>query len=276
MENEDDIDTEALQAQIDLSMSFAQDLVSSWVKPSTKPSNNSYAKNLEAELRDIMRRPPRYVIFLKPSLLLVLTKGHVRLGVGAVIPESSAGSSRDAARLKGRLIGKGNKREREDEDELKKKGSDENDDENEESRGGAIRKKQRLDPFSGRSGLTGKKRGIKSEVNGLAANQSTSNPSQRKAVADAVNLKLGGSSDELDTLMTAVSPESPSQPKKKKKRKKRSSGTDGPSGHPVDQLWPGTSSPHSSPKTSRPEHGEQAVLSGNVYHSLPRRFLTAL
>jgi hypothetical protein len=56
MADEDDLDTEALQAQIDLSMSFAQDLVSSWVKPyktSSKP------KNFEDELKEYMRRPPR-------------------------------------------------------------------------------------------------------------------------------------------------------------------------------------------------------------------------
>jgi hypothetical protein len=55
---EEDIDTEALQAQIDLSLSYAQNLVSSWVKPSTKPTKNS-SRALEAELKEYMRRPPR-------------------------------------------------------------------------------------------------------------------------------------------------------------------------------------------------------------------------
>jgi hypothetical protein len=57
--NEDEIDTEALQAQIDLSMSFAQNLVSSWVKPSRKLSNRN--RDVEAELKEYMRRPPRWL-----------------------------------------------------------------------------------------------------------------------------------------------------------------------------------------------------------------------
>lgn len=55
---EEDIDNETLQAQIDLSLSFAQNLVASWVKPSNKPSKNS-SRALEAELKEYMRRPPR-------------------------------------------------------------------------------------------------------------------------------------------------------------------------------------------------------------------------
>lgn len=56
---EEDIDNETLQAQIDLSLSFAQNLVSSWVKPAKNPTKNS-SRALEAELKEIMRRPPRY------------------------------------------------------------------------------------------------------------------------------------------------------------------------------------------------------------------------
>ena len=58
MVDEDNIDTEALQAQIDLSMSFTQTLVSSWLKPQ-KASTFSRKRNFEAELRDYMHRPPR-------------------------------------------------------------------------------------------------------------------------------------------------------------------------------------------------------------------------
>lgn len=56
---EEEIDNETLQAQIDLSLSFAQNLVSSWVKPALKPTKNS-SRALEAELKEYMRRPPRY------------------------------------------------------------------------------------------------------------------------------------------------------------------------------------------------------------------------
>lgn len=56
--DEGSLDPEALQAQIDLSMSFAQDLVSSWLDPS-KFSKSSRKQDLEKELTDYMRRPPR-------------------------------------------------------------------------------------------------------------------------------------------------------------------------------------------------------------------------
>lgn len=52
----EDIDTDALQSQIDMSMSLIHDLVSSWVKPSQNVTTNSAAKELE----EYMRRPPRY------------------------------------------------------------------------------------------------------------------------------------------------------------------------------------------------------------------------
>lgn len=58
LENEKDIDTEALQAQIDLSMSFAQDMVSSWVKPHKLPKS-SRRNDLELELKEYMKKPPR-------------------------------------------------------------------------------------------------------------------------------------------------------------------------------------------------------------------------
>lgn len=54
----DSIDTEALQAQIDLSMSFAQGLVSSWMKSHKLPTN-SRKRDLEKELSEYMKRPPR-------------------------------------------------------------------------------------------------------------------------------------------------------------------------------------------------------------------------
>ena len=53
-----DVDLETLQAQIDLSMSVTNDLVSSCIKPSAK-LKSSYNQNLEAELKEYMRRPPR-------------------------------------------------------------------------------------------------------------------------------------------------------------------------------------------------------------------------
>ncbi|KAJ3736540.1 hypothetical protein DFJ43DRAFT_1052679 [Lentinula guzmanii] len=125
MHEEEDIDTEAIQAQIDLSMSVTNDLVSSWIKSSDKPKT-PYNQALEAELKEYMRRPPR-------------------LGVGASVPESTSVSSRETARLKGSLVGKGKKRAREEEGESFNRPT--SDDEG-ESRTGAIRKKPVPNPFT--------------------------------------------------------------------------------------------------------------------------------
>lgn len=121
--DEDAIDLQDLQAQIDLSMSFAQNLVTSWVKP-TQYSQTSRQNDLENEIKEYMRRP-------------------TRLGVGAPIPESQS-LVREAARLKTKLEG-GKKRQREEEGIGTKKPQS---DDEEESRPGAIKKKARVDPFS--------------------------------------------------------------------------------------------------------------------------------
>ena len=66
--DEDAIDAEALQAQIDLSMSFAQNLVSSWIQPhKNRPKKE---KDLGKELSEYMQRPARYdsSFSLKPTL----------------------------------------------------------------------------------------------------------------------------------------------------------------------------------------------------------------
>lgn len=55
---EDDIDLEALQAQIDLSLAHTKELVSSWIKPSA--SSSKTRKNVDKEIEEILRRPPRY------------------------------------------------------------------------------------------------------------------------------------------------------------------------------------------------------------------------
>lgn len=57
MDENEELDLVSLQAQIDMSMSFAQDLVSSWVEPSKVATSRSH--DLEKELKEHMRRPPR-------------------------------------------------------------------------------------------------------------------------------------------------------------------------------------------------------------------------
>ncbi|KAF9028457.1 hypothetical protein BDZ89DRAFT_1133605 [Hymenopellis radicata] len=134
MAGDEDIDLDSLQAQIDLSMSYTHDLVSSWFTPSTSTSSSSTSKRVEKEIFEQMRLPPR-------------------LGVGASISESAAGTSREANKLKSRLLGK--KRPRDSEDGASKLPSDNSDDE--ESRAGAIKKKPRTDPFADGGKSKGKK-----------------------------------------------------------------------------------------------------------------------
>lgn len=61
-EPNNDIDTETLQAQIDLSMAYAQNLIASWLPTSGPMSqSSSRAAEAEADLQAILRRPPRCV-----------------------------------------------------------------------------------------------------------------------------------------------------------------------------------------------------------------------
>lgn len=56
--DDNEISLESLQAQIDMSMSFAQNLVSSWVKPQKK-TGTSQRKELEQQLLEAASRRPR-------------------------------------------------------------------------------------------------------------------------------------------------------------------------------------------------------------------------
>ncbi|KAH8987050.1 hypothetical protein EDB92DRAFT_1877623, partial [Lactarius akahatsu] len=60
-EPNNDIDTETLQAQIDLAMAQAQNLVASWLPASSGSltQSSSRAAEAEAELQALLRRPPR-------------------------------------------------------------------------------------------------------------------------------------------------------------------------------------------------------------------------
>ncbi|KAG6915662.1 hypothetical protein DXG01_010532 [Tephrocybe rancida] len=184
MDDEDSIELEALQAQIDMSMAFAQEMVSSWVKPSRKLPGKSN-RDVEAELKEYMRRPPR-------------------LGVGAAVPEN-ANASRDTVRLKGQLVGKGNKRLREDELEPKEK--EKSDDEG-ESRGAAIKKKARVDPF----GDNKKKKKNKAESTPLA-------PPKSPTLLMAEKAEL----DEVVSMVTegVAGPSTPTATPNRKKRRKK-------------------------------------------------------
>lgn len=70
-DSDSDIDAETLQAQIDMSMAYAQDVVSGWMKASgtlasssaNGSSNGGQGKkrDVEKELEEMMKRPPRCV-----------------------------------------------------------------------------------------------------------------------------------------------------------------------------------------------------------------------
>ncbi|KAI0298925.1 hypothetical protein BC826DRAFT_1102966 [Russula brevipes] len=133
-EPNNDIDTETLQAQIDLSMARAQNLVASWLSASAPSSltrsSSSRAANAEAELQAIIRRPPRRVSCT-----------------------SSKEEERDAPHGKWRRTARGRDRPTRMDRRRKKKN-----DGAEESRAGAIRKRVRVDPFEPGGKKTKKKR----------------------------------------------------------------------------------------------------------------------
>lgn len=59
---DDDIDTEALQAKINMSMSFAEDLVSSWIKAEHRANLSKSTVDAQKLLDEQLRRPPRCVV----------------------------------------------------------------------------------------------------------------------------------------------------------------------------------------------------------------------
>lgn len=58
--NDDATDLSTLQAQIDLSMSVAHDMISSWVKPSKQQVARPKKDDVEEILKEYIHRPPRY------------------------------------------------------------------------------------------------------------------------------------------------------------------------------------------------------------------------
>jgi hypothetical protein len=57
MEADEDIDNDTLQAKVDASLAYVNDMVSSWMKPSKTPASSR--KDVEKEIEQLMRRPPR-------------------------------------------------------------------------------------------------------------------------------------------------------------------------------------------------------------------------
>ena len=234
-EPNNDIDTETLQAQIDLSMAHAQNLVASWLPSSslTHSSSSSRAAEAEAELQTLLRRPPRYV-FLSPlfcSLVRHLFEliSHFRfvffsfflefrLGVGAPLPETSAPAQmRLIQKLQG---GKKHVRNMENgvqdstaasamaNDSNQREGEEEEEDTRAAS---AVRKRSRVvDPFE--SGGKNKKK-MKKVVAEAAETAVEAAPTKDDVVEEAP--PLGSVVATIDTTT------SPSPKKRKRKRKNK-------------------------------------------------------
>ncbi|KAG1892268.1 hypothetical protein F4604DRAFT_1565142 [Suillus subluteus] len=229
---DDDIDTETLQAQINMSMSFAEDLVSSWIKPAHKANLSKSAVDAQKLLDEQLRRPPS------------------RLGVGAPIPESST-TARDAARLKHNLIGKGVKRAPEDDTTLKT----EHHSGDEERRGGTVRKKTKLDPFAVRSKT-------KPNIFGNSVTQSTRKPSSPHQQADGGDSMTGGDDLEqgrnvpsLSSPLEASKINSDSSAKKRDKKPRKRSAT----GSERSMSFQEQAIPHSRSITTPDRSGNQSL-----------------
>ncbi|KAG2757447.1 hypothetical protein P692DRAFT_20764305 [Suillus brevipes Sb2] len=250
---DDDIDTEILQAQINMSMSFAEDLVSSWIQPAHKANLCKTAVDAQKLLDEQLRRPPR-------------------LGVGAPIPESST-TVRDAARLK-HLIGKGAKRASEDDTTLKT----ELHSEDEERRGGTVRKKAKLDPFAVRSKT-------KANISGNSITQSTHQPSVTHRQTDGGDSKTGGddlgqgrNGPSISSSLEASKISLSAKKKEKKKRKRSATGSERSTGFQEQAI------PHSQSITTPDRPGNQSLSANSpplgselssVSFSTPGPFSTA-
>lgn len=138
---DDDVDTESLQAQIDMSMSIAHDLVTSWIKPTHLAQLRSSGVNASQIIEEQLRRPPRY-----PTMLFVswtYKQNLYRLGVGASIPTEPL--AREASKLKRRFGKNGAENGGIVESQLQE--SSKSDDE--EPKGRPAKRKTKADPFEG-------------------------------------------------------------------------------------------------------------------------------
>ncbi|KAI0368052.1 hypothetical protein BV20DRAFT_1122988 [Pilatotrama ljubarskyi] len=247
-DGQDGPDLETLQAQIDMSMAFTHNIVSSWMKSSKAKLPSSSSRNDDRELEEYMRRP-------------------ARLGVGASAPEATGVLSRETAKLRNKLTGKGKKRQREDEDEsarpgaAKAGGGTADSDDEEDSRARVITKKARVDPFAAKG--DGKKKKKKGDPMSVPAARretvlSTTVPAAGKE-GDVEN-GVAGQDTRGDKPPGDDTPLQPSSKKKKKKKHKTGAGQDGP----TEDAQPGE-------VASRDGAAQSLVGENNIAGSKPPR-----
>ncbi|KZS91232.1 hypothetical protein SISNIDRAFT_487562 [Sistotremastrum niveocremeum HHB9708] len=134
---EDELDADALQARVDISLSLTQELVASWIKPYTQSDKADLIhQEIEKDIADFRRRP-------------------AHLGVGAVVPETSfaSSSSQEVNRLKGRLTKKRPRHAEAASPSPAVNGKLDDSDDEEESRTKVFSKKQRTDGLRPRKGV---------------------------------------------------------------------------------------------------------------------------
>ncbi|KAG6336543.1 hypothetical protein ID866_2565 [Astraeus odoratus] len=85
-----------------MSMSFAHNLVTSWVQSAQVGQLRSGISDAERILHEELRRPPRYVQALIKHTRMEYALCIFRLGVGAPIPAATS-ANRDASKLRHRL-----------------------------------------------------------------------------------------------------------------------------------------------------------------------------
>lgn len=216
-EPNNDIDTETLQAQIDLAMAQAQNLITSWLPASgglLTQSSSSRTAEAEAELQTLLRRPPR-------------------LGVGAPLLETHAPAQ---ARLVQKLQG-GKKRAWEKTANGAhtdaKKGDGEEESSAEESRiaGATTRKRTIIDPFSEPAGKKNGKRRRKEAV---------------EETTDGTAQADRQTADERMTDAFGAMTAGPT-PKKRKKKKKKSLLPEGRQGIVEHNGEPRSANTHNAP-----------------------------
>ncbi|KAJ8507655.1 hypothetical protein ONZ45_g9980 [Pleurotus djamor] len=195
MEVDDSIDAETLQARIDMSMSFAHDLVTSWIKPSNLAPRST--RNIEEELKEHMRRPPR-------------------LGVGAKFTEATS-TAKDAAMLKQRLTSTKGGKKRAIEEVGQPTSVEDSDSDGEESRAHAIRKKVKINPQETPRRST-------PQSNTKRVPPATSPPAASTSIAETAIPDSNPPPSNFETTGEACS--STSHSKKKKKKQKQSGDLD--------------------------------------------------
>ncbi|EIW82356.1 hypothetical protein CONPUDRAFT_81849 [Coniophora puteana RWD-64-598 SS2] len=204
--SEDDIDTETLQAQIDMSMSLVHDVVASWMSPSDRVRLGR-ASDPKRLVDEQLRRP-------------------ARLGVGASTPELVQ-ASREANKLRHQLLNKGKKRTREEEAPAQTVVMSDSDEEMAKGEIGS-KKQIKVDPFARKE----KKKHLASvEQNGTNVTKSTSRANSDDMEVDPPLTNGSGSAP-----LPAPNVDAVFSPTKKKKRKQSAQDLGTP--HPPGELNP--------------------------------------